>query len=475
MRDKEWDKEDGGRRKEKEGELPSTLYAPLITFSIALFVYLLTMPSGLTFAHHGADGGELIAAAVTLGVPHPPGYPTYILVGKLISLLPVGSVAYRFNLLSALCMAATAAIITLVAMRSSRRLAGMTVGLLFAFAPLVWSQAIITEVYALNALLLALTLWQLAPEEPNPTIVGLLLGLSMTTHLTSALMLPLVLWRFRPKKWPLITLGLLLGLTPFLLLPLFAAGTSPIVWGDVSTVSGWWWVVSGTVYRPNLLSHPTFPRLTQAIMPTLQQFSYVGWAAFAVALKQSMSQHNQKTLHPIALASTALLYAVYALKYDAVDAVVNAVPALILCAIALAPALNRLGVFAVLLPLVTVALNFNAVNLHNDVAARQLISQSLQSIPENAVIITGGDDQTIFSLWYAQSAERQRQDVVLVDKNLFAFDWYRHRLARLNDDLVALAVDDVENFIEKNGLIRPICTVSFQNMQANSCTLGTNP
>ena len=68
-------------------------------------IYLATLAPGLTFEHYGTDGGDLITAARTLGVPHPTGYPTYTLLAWLFSHLPVGIIAYRVNLLSAISAA----------------------------------------------------------------------------------------------------------------------------------------------------------------------------------------------------------------------------------------------------------------------------------------------------------------------------------------------------------------------------------
>src|SRR5258708_38141233 len=48
------------------------------------------------------DSGEMIAASYRLGLPHPPGYPLYCLLGRLFSLFPIGTVAFRFNLLASL-------------------------------------------------------------------------------------------------------------------------------------------------------------------------------------------------------------------------------------------------------------------------------------------------------------------------------------------------------------------------------------
>ncbi|MBE2198196.1 MAG: DUF2723 domain-containing protein, partial [Anaerolinea sp.] len=94
-----------------------TTITATISGSIALGVYLLTLAPDLTWSHWSSDGGELITAAVTLGIPHPPGYPTYVLLGKLISLLPIRPIALTFNLFSALCTATAAALITHLAHR----------------------------------------------------------------------------------------------------------------------------------------------------------------------------------------------------------------------------------------------------------------------------------------------------------------------------------------------------------------------
>ena len=80
------------------------VYAVVVAV-VAFGVYLKTLAPTVSFF----DSGELIAAAYTLGVAHPPGYPLYVLVGWLFAQLPLGSVAYRLNVMSA-CFAALAAI-----------------------------------------------------------------------------------------------------------------------------------------------------------------------------------------------------------------------------------------------------------------------------------------------------------------------------------------------------------------------------
>jgi hypothetical protein len=92
--------------------LPSTSklewMAAGVTTAAALAVYLATFSRDLTWAHYGIDGGDLITAVMTQGAPHPTGYPTYILLGKLVGSVPLGLIAARFSLLSALPMALAA-------------------------------------------------------------------------------------------------------------------------------------------------------------------------------------------------------------------------------------------------------------------------------------------------------------------------------------------------------------------------------
>ena len=70
-----------------------------ITFLFAFIGYLLTMAPTVTFW----DAGELIAATKILGIPHPPGTPLYVLLGRLFAMLPIaGDIAVRINILSVL-------------------------------------------------------------------------------------------------------------------------------------------------------------------------------------------------------------------------------------------------------------------------------------------------------------------------------------------------------------------------------------
>lgn len=86
-----------------KGEFAGLLPAALAMGSLAL--HMRTAASTITWRLGASDGAELSAAAYVLGVAHPPGYPLYLLVGHLFCCLPVGEVAFRVALLSAVSAA----------------------------------------------------------------------------------------------------------------------------------------------------------------------------------------------------------------------------------------------------------------------------------------------------------------------------------------------------------------------------------
>ncbi len=446
----------------------------VLTLLLVLPVYLLTLPTDLTWAFHSADGAELITAAVTLGVPHPPGYPTYVLLGKLISFIPLGVVAFRFNLLSALLMSGAAALTSGAAYRWVASLeskyekpevtgrhswAALAMGLAFAFLPLIWQQAVVAEVYALNLFLLAALLFTLLGEKGNSRdwLNGLLLGLAATSHLTSLLVLPLVLLLAGFSRWRRLLIGFILGLSPFLLIPLLALRDGPVVWGNPTTVDGWWWLVSAQIYRPNVLSLPParwLPRLVEWVGEP--SFLFLVGALILLLIHRRTSAPSNRKARLLALLCI-LAITVYAFFYNAIDAAIYLLPALLLVAILATELAQRFSRPALLLPLALLVLNFNTVNTHAQAPVRSMTEEVLHDIPANAMLITSGDRAT-FSLWYLKHVEGYRPDLIIVDANLFAFDWYRQRLARTYTGLERLEKDDLLAFQTANSKAHPWCT-----------------
>src|SRR5262245_44411058 len=132
------------RRSTRDAVWAVGLFAGLL----ALYVVTLCPTVGV------GDSGELTTAAATLGIPHPTGYPLYILAGHLfLFLVPVGEVAWRMNLFSAVAAAGTAPVFFLWLRKWGQPVpAALSAALAFCLTLSFWGEANIARVYSLNAL-----------------------------------------------------------------------------------------------------------------------------------------------------------------------------------------------------------------------------------------------------------------------------------------------------------------------------------
>ncbi|MFZ5518611.1 MAG: protein O-mannosyl-transferase family [Candidatus Zhuqueibacterota bacterium] len=192
-------------------------------FLVSLVVYLKTVAPTTSFW----DCGEFIACSYILGVPHPPGAPLYILVGRIFSMLPLAAdIGLRVNIVSSLSSSLTIMftyliIVRLVSMfrgRPSDTLnkiivygSGVIGALTFAFTDSFWFNAVEAEVYAISilftavVLLLALVWWEKADEPSSDKYILILayaVGMVIGVHLLSILALPalFVIFYFRKYK-----------------------------------------------------------------------------------------------------------------------------------------------------------------------------------------------------------------------------------------------------------------------------------
>jgi hypothetical protein len=112
----------------------------------------------------GRDTAKFQFIGRILGTPHNPGYPLYVLITHVFSYVPIGSVAYRINLFSALCGAGACVLMWLVFRRQGLGAVGAAgLAWAFGFGLTFWSQATQAEVYTLAALLFAAVLFAVHP------------------------------------------------------------------------------------------------------------------------------------------------------------------------------------------------------------------------------------------------------------------------------------------------------------------------
>jgi hypothetical protein len=195
-----------------------------------------------------------------LGIAHPTGYPTYLMLTHPFTYLPFGDPAYRVNLASAVYAALAVVAVYAAGLLLSRRVVAAAAGALaFGLGTALWSQAVIAEVYTLNALLVSVTivallLWREHRKDRYLLLSAFLVGLCLTNHLTSGLLLPASLLLVALVDWHRLVdvrlvLGgagaFVLGLTPYLYLPIRAAMDPPMEANNPSNFERFWYVISG--------------------------------------------------------------------------------------------------------------------------------------------------------------------------------------------------------------------------------------
>jgi len=143
---------------------------------------------------HIHDAGELTAAAWSLGLAHPPGSPLYMILAKIfLTLFPFGHIAWRANLFSAIFSVGAFYLLAFWArQRGLPPTSAVLVGALAALAPTLYSQALMAEVYTLQAFLLAAVFVSL-DLELKPEITVLLWGLLLSCHISLAALTPALL------------------------------------------------------------------------------------------------------------------------------------------------------------------------------------------------------------------------------------------------------------------------------------------
>ena len=244
-------------------------------FVLAEVIYLMTMAPTLSFW----DCGEFIATAYTLGVPHPPGAPFFLLVGRLFSMIPFfEDIGARVNLLSTLSASATVMLTYLVIVRlivmyrktepgswdTLEKLSaygGAAVGALsLAFSDSFWFNAVETEVYAPSLFFTALAVWFIVrwydeehEEGSERWLMAAMyvIGLSIGVHLLSLLTIFAVIMVYYYKKYEVTPLSFLMmmlaGSAAFLLVYIGIIKGLPVLM-QYASWSGMVFLLGGIIY-----------------------------------------------------------------------------------------------------------------------------------------------------------------------------------------------------------------------------------
>jgi hypothetical protein len=420
---------------------------------VALFVlvlYLRTLAPTVLYLESPLllDAAMLQMQVCVLGITHPTGYPTYLIMSHLFTYLPFGDCAYRVNLASAVYAALAVLVVFAAGYLLSRRVAAAAAAALaFGVGGTLWSQAVIAEVYTLNALLVALTLlvlllWRERRRDRYLLLCAFLVGLSMTNHLTSGLLLPasflfvaLVDWRkLVDARLALKGVGLfLLGLTPYLYLPIRAAMDPPFGSQNPTSLEGFWRIISGGNLRSGFFAFGPAELPERIIFYAAQLLSTFNWwllAAGVVGLVTILTRDRAVALLLGFLFSGWLLFAI---ENNIPDIHLYFIPTYLVLALTMAVGLGLLlaeaedllarfpripkgavlGVLSVallLLPLPGAGSAYARSDMSEDYRGREILEDVAENAKPNATILHHRSN-----LWYMVLVEKRRRDLTLVD------------------------------------------------------------
>lgn len=231
---------------------PAHLGSAIFVFLAAFITYLLTVQQTFSFW----DCGEFIACSVGLGIPHPPGSPLFILLGRVFAIIPfVDDIAHRINLISVISSSFTALFSYLLTVDLARQIlpygdkfqrhiihvGGIAGGLMVAFSLTNWANSVEAEVYGLALALMVLIAWltfryyqirHRAESVRLMVIITFLALLGVGLHLSVYLVFPFFAMFFilKPEAGPRdLALISLLIIIELLLVLVFADGRGGIV------------------------------------------------------------------------------------------------------------------------------------------------------------------------------------------------------------------------------------------------------
>ncbi len=510
------------------GTRPFSSQAELVcagaVFLVALVVYSWTLAPTVTLT----DSGELIVAAYGLGVAHPPGFPLWVMLAHLASLVPVGSVAVRINFSSAVFAALACAMLTLVvaelfvtascfaasrqrnkAVRQGSNIksssiggllmfaSAISAGLLMTFSRTLWSYATITEVYALNALLILLVFflvvrWRRRIIETRTDSSGavtthdtwiyaaaFVFGLAMGVHhVTVALTLPaigIVVYRTAGLKFfasrrllyaALISIGALILVYSYL--P-WAASRSPAMnWGNPRSLQEIWWHITGRQYRVFFSFSPAAVG-TQFVEFCRMVFREFGFAWLPLALFLAVAGFASAYKRDRTVFWFLLLIVLadlsYALSYEiAEDKDAYYLPAFISIAIATGLGIRWLiqraasrplpiwrpyvaAATAIILTTATaLGANWPFNNRRHYFIADDYIENLFSTIAPSGLMLTQ-DWQVASPMFYVQEIEQRRSDVKVLDINLLRRSWYFDYLKHAHPDMMERSREKIDPYV----------------------------
>jgi tetratricopeptide (TPR) repeat protein len=416
----------------------------IIIILLPFFVYLLTACPTVYLG----DSGELTAAAFSLGIPHNSGYPLYALLGKLFSLVPVGSIGFRMNLMSSLFAVLTVWLVYSLILRiTSSKLSAFAGALFLAFVPVLWSQTVSAEVYTLHAFFVALLTrllwwWDENREFSRLALFVFVTGISFGNHMQTVMLAPAVLfivmsadYKILPnsRNFFLLSVVFLLALSLYVYLPIRTEAGAAIRWGDPNTLDRFIAHVTASAHRQSyvLTKSPLeyVLRAKETLLLIVSQFGALLLLALWGWLK---IQGMRWKIFFLAVIMFDFVYTVF-LNIISFEITAFTLPTCIVLAILIGigiahilaqtrhllffgkTAQGALRAAFCMIPAIPFTCNLNLCNQSQNYAAYEHVLNIFRTADNQSTVFLDGDNN-IFPVTYGRIVEGMREDVKLYDR-----------------------------------------------------------
>ncbi|MCX8094388.1 MAG: DUF2723 domain-containing protein [Candidatus Goldbacteria bacterium] len=435
------------------------LLSLIIILLIIFYIYLSTMHP----VFKTNDSPETTVACVTLGIGHPPGYPIFVILGKIFSYIPIGNYAFRINIFSSVF----SLIILLVIYNILKILyikffnngypfiLFLLMLLIMAFSYIFWDQAIEAKggIYMLNLLFLSLLIFYSIKlfygfNIRYLYILYFIFSLSLSNHWPSMIILSLVFLffllkyknRLKPVNYLFILFLLLMGITPYLFLVIRASSNALLNWGDPKNLNNLLWVILRKAYvypiEPSLKVY--LYQIKEYLVFTFIQSNFIFWI-FSIIGSYFLYKKNRNIF--IFLISIYFIIIFFVVFYNRTKQdVLYLMDIFLMPSIYILILLSFFGILfiynklnstikkhiflflIIILIMIMFIINYKFNNKRNDYFSYDYGNAILNTIDENGVYIGDGDDN-LMPVYYLQELMHKRKDIKFFTASFLIFQW----------------------------------------------------
>lgn len=443
------------------------------------------------------DSGDMIVSASSLGIAHPPGYPLYVLLGKIFTtIIPFGNIAYRINLMSAFFGALSCGVLYLLIKKlneeyfKDKNLPVVCISLfavfLFCFCSSMWSLSIVSEMYSLNTFFAVLIIYLVVKQ--NWLLAVFLFGLGLGNHHTLVLLIPGIVYLLilKLKEWndkkptnrfPFISLLIVLiaGLSIYLFLIVRSAQNPVTNWGTPSeSIRNFTRVLTRADYG-SIRLHPErspveqnlttmLENLIQFLVVSVRQFSYWILPVLILGIYFSIKKKSFLALFLFWFFSGPVFFIISNLSLKDKTSLPIFEPYLIIPLIIFTiwinfgfiaffnifKFVNEKIVFFLIITCIFILTTFkiSMLNKRYEFIAYDYSKNLMRTLPYNSILFNP-DDTTTFTLKYQQECLAKRKDIKLAVfyKTLWGYEQLRKKYPEILPNYEIKSGVELENVL----------------------------